>query len=196
MARAQEARTAGHVKPLNDLIQRIESEQGVANLPMIDPTFGGVNATVLFVLKAPEGDATPDPSRPQLLSLDNDDPTAADLFQVTQAAGLDRALITPWNISPFPPKAGGDPRVSDVRIANRYHRELFALLPRLRTIVLLGKPARELWPEVPFRGDATILRCGMPSSWNRPNSAGVSRRPEAWSEIVDTMHAAAHSARG
>ncbi|PYE19539.1 hypothetical protein DFR67_103452 [Williamsia limnetica] len=52
-----------HVRPINDLIDEIGRDVGVENLAYNDPTFGGLDAEVLFVLKALEGDASSDSKR-------------------------------------------------------------------------------------------------------------------------------------
>ncbi|BDE58651.1 hypothetical protein REA19_16670 [Prescottella equi] len=191
--RASLARTARHVAPLNALVDQIGTEQGVQNLPLIDPTFGGADATVLFVLKAPEGDATPDRPGARFLSLDNDDLTAVDFFSLTQEAGLKRSSICPWNICPFPIE-GAKATVGEVRRASAYHRRLFALLPNLRAIVLFGDSASAHWKHVPYRGNIEPLTCHLPSRWNRPDHSGVPRNPESWSGIQVALAAVAEVA--
>ena len=191
-ARAEAAFTAPHVKPLNELVLEIETEQAATNLPLIDPTFGGTNARVLLMLKAPEGDATPRDHRAQFLSLDNDDPTAADYFQLTRDAGLDRTDLVAWNICPFPAE-GKDPTATEVKRASRYHRRLFALLPKLEVIIWFGGVADKFKVHVPNRGAAKQLICHLPNSRNRPSPrTGISQNPESWATISRAL-AEAHA---
>ena len=86
-------RYAQNVEPINRLVDEIGQVCGVANLPHLDPTFGGVNASVLFMLKAPEADANPDLLGRRFLSLDNDDIVAARMFETCRRFDMDRAYL-------------------------------------------------------------------------------------------------------
>ncbi|MFF2026974.1 uracil-DNA glycosylase family protein [Rhodococcus koreensis] len=188
--RAQRARSSKQVAPINALVDKIGVEQSVTNMPLIDPTFGGINATVLFVLKAPEADANPNLSGPRLLSLDNDDDTAQDMFRLTAETGLDRSSITAWNVCPFPAE-GKNPTAAEVKRSARYHSELFSLLPHLQVIVLFGDDAKRHWKHVPYPGSARVLDCHLPSRWNRPGKDGVPRDRDSWVGIQSTLAEAA-----
>ncbi|MBD8505066.1 uracil-DNA glycosylase [Hoyosella sp. G463] len=153
-----------HVEPINSLIDEIARAIGYPALPYIDPTFGGTQARALMVLKAPEADADPDKAGTRLLSIDNDDTGAANLFDAFARHGIDRTDITPWNICPFP-IAGDNPTAAERREAAPYTRKLLAMLPNLKFVVTLGAAARDGWkPRLlhPYR-QLTIMAGASPS---------------------------------
>ena len=67
-------------------------------VPYPGPAFGGVHARALVLLEAP-GPATDIGKGSGLLSLENDDPTAARAYRT---AGLDVARCVHWNLVPRP----------------------------------------------------------------------------------------------
>lgn len=133
-----------HVAPINDLIDEIGRALGWNNLPYIDPTFGGVHARALLVMKAPEADADPSKMRIRFLSWDNDDVGAANIFDVFAKFGVPRSVCTPWNVCPFP-IARSAPTASEVRTATPFTRRLLTLMPKLEAVVTFGAPARDAW---------------------------------------------------
>ncbi|MGK8511378.1 uracil-DNA glycosylase family protein [Nocardia asiatica] len=161
--RAAAAIEMPHVRALNQLIDRIEADTGFENLPYIDPLFGGVAAELLFVLKAPEGDASPDLRDRRFLSWDNDDVGAENFFRTCAAAGLDRARCTAWNACPFP-ITGGAPTRSELGRAEPYTRRMLGMLPQLRVVVLLGSPAQHAWRKMSLTGgDIQVVHGASPS---------------------------------
>ncbi|MEU2124569.1 uracil-DNA glycosylase [Nocardia niwae] len=163
-----------HVRELNHLISRIEADTGFANLPCIDPLFGGVAAEVLFVLKAPEGDANPAITGKRFLSWDNDDVGAENFFRTCAEYGLDRRRCTAWNACPFPIE-GDSPSRSELSRAEPYTRRMLGLLPRLRVVVLLGRPAQHAWQRMSLTGADIHLAHGAspsPPGINHPRNRG------------------------
>lgn len=153
-----------HVVPINQLVDRISVDRGAPNLPLIDPTFGGVGASVLLVLKAPEADADPSRRGRRFLSLDNDDAVAARMFATCVDVGLHRGDLVAWNICPFP-IARSAPSAAELADARPYTARLLAMLPRLRGVVLLGSPAQKGWESGGFGSvtDAVVFRGASPS---------------------------------
>ncbi|MFG3616647.1 uracil-DNA glycosylase family protein [Nocardia sp. NPDC047654] len=170
--RAAAAIEMPHVRALNQLVDRIEADTRSENLPYIDPLFGGVAAELLFVLKAPEGDADPDLRDRRFLSWDNDDVGAENFFRTCAATGLDRARCTAWNACPFP-ITGGAPSRFELGRAEPYTRRMLELLPRLRVVVLLGRPAQRAWQKMSLTGANIHLVHGAspsPPGINHPDN--------------------------
>ncbi|WP_129978071.1 hypothetical protein [Rhodococcus sp. Q1] len=155
---------APHVEPINRLVDTISNERQVENLPYLDPTFGGTEASVLLMLKAPEADADPSRSGARFLSLDNDDPVAARIFEACSKEGIDRSSLVAWNICPFP-IVGSVPNAEELRRATPYNMQLLSLLPELKAVVLLGVPAKSGWKRCGFRvPGAEIIEGASPSA--------------------------------
>lgn len=157
-------RFAPNVEPINRLVDEIGQARRVSNLPLLDPTFGGVNASVLFMLKAPEADANPDLRGRRFLSLDNDDIVAARMFDTCRRFGMDREHLVAWNICPFPIRESAPDR-SEFAAAAPYNARLLRMLTRLKAVVLLGAPARKGWYETGLGSitSATVFEGASPS---------------------------------
>lgn len=80
-----------HIAPVNALVQEIARTVG-CDVPYVDPDCGGVNARVLLLLEAPAGAAA---HGSHMLSADNDDGTAANVWRAYAALQLARSLERP-----------------------------------------------------------------------------------------------------
>jgi uracil-DNA glycosylase len=132
-----------HVKPVQDLVHRVRKYSGDPAVPFVDPDSGGVNARVLFLLEAPAAAAAHGST---MLSPDNDDATAANIFRLYTESGLRRAQAIHWNAVPW--YIGDGQRIraakrADVAEGNRWLTELIELLPDLRLVVAMGGAARD-----------------------------------------------------
>lgn len=184
--RVREERTAHvydpHVAPINRLVDRIVEQEGCGRLPYADPLSGGVDAEVLFVLRAPEADADPDRPGTRFLSLDNDDRVAALQFATFQEVGLPRMRTTGWNLCPFPiANPGSAPTDAEVARSIPYHRALLGMLPNLKCVVLFGAAPRDLWPRRLHRHIPTIV--GASPGW--PGIARPENRRSYDSAVVE-----------
>ncbi|MFH5230375.1 uracil-DNA glycosylase family protein [Antrihabitans spumae] len=126
------------------MIKEIGLDVGSPNLPLNDPLFGGINAELLFVMKAPEADADPRLTNTRFLSLDNDDDGAANIFDACRRNDIARSRCVAWNICPFPID-GKNPSPSELRRAAPYTPRVLSLLPNLKVVVLHGGPAQDGW---------------------------------------------------
>lgn len=152
-----------HVEPINRLVDTTCDVRRIENLPYLDPTFGGTEASLLLILKAPEADADPGRSGPRFLSIDNDDPVTARIYETCRREGLDRALLVAWNICPFP-ISGAAPNVDELNAAAPYNRKFLSLLPNLKAVVLLGVPAKAGWKRCGLRvPGAAVFEGASPS---------------------------------
>lgn len=136
--------------PLRQWIEQLQEsvhEQGL-DIPHFDPIGGGVRARVLYLLEAPGPKAARQHGGSGFISMDNNDPTAKNVFTLTQEAGLDRRWVLAWNIVPWYVGTGDKIRpvkLGEVIEGQQHLRELISLLPDLRVVVTMGMPARKGW---------------------------------------------------
>ncbi len=125
-----------HMAPLCAYAARLRMRPGTA-VPDFDPLDGGIEAQTLFLLEKPGPTAAETPS---FVSRDNDSGTAEAIHRFMIEAGLPRADTIIWNAIPW---WNGTIRVTAMeRTAGLLElRDLLALLPRLRTAVLVGRTA-------------------------------------------------------
>jgi hypothetical protein len=141
----REARLAAlalpHVAPLVTFVHGLRVRMGPSySIPYFDPLDGGVEAECLFLLEAPG----PRAITSGFVSRNNPDETAKNFFLLNQEAGIDRKSTVSWNIVPWYLGTGKQIRAAsakDIHTAQPSLEELFALLPRLRFVVLVGKKA-------------------------------------------------------
>ncbi|GFG71484.1 MULTISPECIES: uracil-DNA glycosylase [Mycolicibacter] len=137
-----------HVKPLNDLADRIADAEGLKHgqVPYVDPDQGGLGARMLVLLDNPSTKAEADTGS-GLLSLDNNDRTARNCREAYAHYGVDWQDVVHWNAVPFPVagvKNGGS-TIAERQRAVPWTREAVALLPNLEIVLLLGVAARDGW---------------------------------------------------
>src|SRR5829696_8341152 len=126
---AKYARSAEpHVAPINRLAAQIAAANN-AVVPGADPDGGGINARVLLLLETPSraGGYTTG-----LISVDNDDTAAANLWRGLDAVGLDRRLVLLWNAVPWylgSTEKIRSPTPAEITAGQGWLRELLDLLP-------------------------------------------------------------------
>ena len=137
-----------HVKPLTDYVAALRANLGEHyHVPDFDPCDGGVHAHVLFLLEAPG----PKAKASGFVSSNNPDPTAKNLWNLIHNAGIARADTLIWNIVPW--YVGNGQHIlpvnsADIQQALPHLKELLALLPVLKMIVLVGKKAYSAKPQI------------------------------------------------
>ena len=166
--------TEPHVAPINRLAARIAAATDSV-VPGADPDGGGVDARVLLLLETPSraGGFTTG-----LISIDNDDTAAANLWRGLAAVRLDRGLVLVWNAVPWYVGSADkirSPTPGEITAGLAWLRELLDLLPDLRVVACFGRAAaravRPLHPELAARG-LTLLEAPHPSQrvYNRPGA--------------------------
>lgn len=161
-----------HVAPLTRLVEQVRAETG-EKVPDVDPAGGGVRSRVLALRQDPFCSAR-DGAR--LVSPYTNDRTAQNLLLTCEAAGLGDAEVMHWHVVPWwvddpdhlPAGRRHRSRQAEARRAEPYLRRLMALLPRLDTVVLLGRQAQLEWDAQQSTGSAgtarlRVLRCPNPS---------------------------------
>jgi hypothetical protein len=152
---AQEAdRYAPHVKPINELVDALrDGTRGW--MPYVAPLHGGVNASVLSVLRDP-GPATQAGSGSGFLCIENDDPSAERQLQMFAAVGVRPSDITPWNAYPWYINAAPRPTQLDEGVAPLV--QVLELMPEVRVVFLQGNHARDSWARLTKRHPARARR--------------------------------------
>jgi uracil-DNA glycosylase len=143
-----------HVAPVNQFVDRIRTELGQqwsddpakAELPVyvpyVDPDSGGARARVLLVLESPAGPAAVGSG---MLSADNNDETAKNLWRAYEASGMPRTYGLHWNAVPWyvgDGKRNAAVRRGDVETARDYLMQLLDLAPEIEVVIAMGKPAQ------------------------------------------------------
>lgn len=162
-----------HVAPLTKFVTLLRREIGPhAQIPDFDPWDGGIDAELLYLLEAPGAKAVSS----GFISRNNPDETARNFFELNEAARIPRKLTITWNIVPW--YIGTDTRIraarrSDIRDGIPPLTSLLDLLPRLRTIVLLGRKAETAGNVVSgLRPDLRVLSAPHPSPLFINNAPG------------------------
>jgi uracil-DNA glycosylase len=102
------------------------------------------------------------------ISADNNDGSAANIWNLLEDAGVDRSReIVAWNVVPW--YIGSEQRIraatpDDLSEARAALEELLSLLPDLRVVILFGKPAGEAWEQVGL--EIPTIRAPHPSPRN------------------------------
>jgi hypothetical protein len=79
--------TAPHIAPLCTYLETLRVERPGHDFPAFDPVDGGVQARVLFLLEAPGPQAV----NSTFISRNNPDPTARNMCELQDAAGIKRS---------------------------------------------------------------------------------------------------------
>ena len=129
-----------HINPLTAFVEALRSKAGCPSIPYFDPWDGGVNAECLFLLEAPGSNALAS----GFISRNNNDETAKNFFILNREAGLPRERTILWNIIPW--YIGTETKIraankKDIEEGIPHLRNLLELLPKLCTVVLLGRKA-------------------------------------------------------
>jgi len=175
-----------HIAPLTALARRIAAERG-ADVPLFDPSSGGTNARVLLLLESPGPRSATGQRGSGLISMDNDDGTAANGFLGLVESGLPRPLTLNWNIVPWYLRAVRTPTPAEIGEAAPYLGRLLDLLPDLRVVLLLGKAAQAGWA-ASGPGGVRTLHAPHPSPQN------FNTRPDSRIAFITTLRQAAEIA--
>ena len=154
-----------HVAPLTALVEDIRRRERLnEDVPYLDPDDGGVNARVLFLLKAPGPGAV----ESGFVSHSNPDQSARNFSELLEEAGIPREETVTWNLVPWAlrDRSGNVRPVSaaDEEDAQPYLQRLFTLLPKVQVVVLMGQSAREARKTVVKLTRARIIETHLTSA--------------------------------
>jgi hypothetical protein len=165
--------TKGHMAKLREFTAALRRERR-GEVPDFDPLDGGVYAKVLFLFEKPVPMTGRKGSKmgSGFISRNNNDPTAEATFHFMQAAMLPRKMTILWNVIPW----WNDTRTvttKELREGLERLKRLVRLLPRLRTVVLVGAKALRAKPYLESNGlvvvtsdhPSPIVRRRWPKRW-------------------------------
>ena len=136
-----------HVAPLTDYVKQLRLEAGPgAAVPYFDPWDGGIEAEVLFLLEAPGAKAVSS----GFVSRNNPDETAKNIFELCHETGIQRKVTALWNVVPWYIGTGSKIRAAtpaDLEAGLKPLPRLLELLPKVKTVVLLGRKAERARPQ-------------------------------------------------
>ncbi|SDB63663.1 uracil-DNA glycosylase [Pseudomonas sp. NFACC13-1] len=131
-----------HIAPLTAYVEGLRAKHPDWEFQDFDPMDGGVEADMLFLLEKPGPMTSPQTKRKGsgFISRNNDDSTAQALFIFSEQARIDRKRMVLWNVIPgwngtIKIKTG-ERRAGVEELAG-----LLVLLPKLKTMVLVGRQA-------------------------------------------------------
>lgn len=131
-----------HVRPINEMVDRLRNQDDRGWMPYVAPLHGGVNARVLSVLRDP-GPMTQDLEGSGCLCIENADPTAKRQCVLFRSVGVTPADVMPWNAYPW--YIGRKPRAAELNVGAVVLRDLVDVLPSLRVVLLQGNEAHSVW---------------------------------------------------
>ena len=164
-----------HIAPLTDFVRKMKEAHPTWDFPDFDPLDGGCNADILFLFEKPGPMTSASGKGSGFISRNNDDPTAEATFTFMNMAGLPRKRTVVWNVIPG---WNGTRKITttEFRAGVDDLNGLLELLPKLRTIVLVGKKARRGFSLIKPR-PLQILESAHPSPLVRAS------RPDEWHAI-------------
>ncbi|WIB65760.1 uracil-DNA glycosylase [Curtobacterium sp. MCBD17_040] len=138
-----------HVAPLEawarDVEHRRRPRQEDIVIPHFDPAEAGTSARVLLLLEAPGPKTVPKWGGSGFISVDNNDPTAENVWRTRATVGLHNGFLA-WNIIPWVlGRASVKPTPAELAQGAVELRGLLRLLPDLRVIILGGQKAQAGW---------------------------------------------------
>jgi hypothetical protein len=114
-------------------------------LPHFDPAEAGISSRALLLLEAPGPKTVPEWGGSGFISVDNNDPTAQNVWNTRNEVGLHRGVLA-WNIVPWVlGRASVKPSSADLAQGAIELRGLLDILPEVRVIVLAGQKAQDGW---------------------------------------------------
>ena len=169
-----------HIAPVTELVDRIRAHVGHDHVPYVDPTSGGVYARVLFLLETP---ARPAALGSGMLSPDNDDATAANVWELYREFDLGRTTAIHWNAVPWflgDADRNKNAQRSDIAPGLPWLAELIDLMPDLRLVIAMGEIARKAFGLYLLREDARLLPW-LPVAHPSPRVRNTN--PALWQDI-------------
>lgn len=164
--------TVRDVQPLREwagdfTARRVVETGSEVLIPWFDPADAGVRARMLLLLEAPGPMTNSGNKRPGsgFISVDNDDPTAANVWTTRSEFGItDHVLawnIVPWYLGP----ASVKPKAHEVESGAAALLEVLTLLPDLQVVVVSGRVAQRGWDRhvATVRPDLHVIKTWHPS---------------------------------
>jgi len=130
-----------HVASINAYAQRLEVRTGKA-IPAADPDSGGQFSRVLLLFESPSRKGVQRGSG--MISCDNDDVSAKNVWEAHRDTGLRRQTCIAWNIVPWyvgTEESNEPPTEEDLHKGSELLPSFIELLPDLKVVIPVGKAA-------------------------------------------------------
>ena len=186
--------TADRTLPLETWARDVEARRRGRNadivLPHFDPAEAGVEARALVLLEAPGPKTVPQWGGSGFISVDNNDPTAKNIWTTRNQVGLhDHVLV--WNIVPWVlGRASVKPTPTELAQGAVEMRGLLKLLPDLRVIVLSGLKAHKGWDthlDLAIGDQYRVLRTVHPAGQSFAQAGAKEKFAATLTKVVDLV---------
>jgi len=147
-----------HIAPVNEFVAALRNSEENRYVPDVAPMHGGIDATVLSVLRDP-GPKTQAVRGSGFLCIENDDPTAERQCELFEEYGIPPRSVLPWNAYPW--YINRAPRAAERDAGAVVLGDLIDLLPRLRVVLLQGNDAADVWRRLLKRRPALSQERGI-----------------------------------
>lgn len=184
IAARQQMLAEPHIAPLAAYVQGLRAKHPDWEFQDFDPLDGGIEADLLFLLEKPGPMTSPKHKKKGsgFISRNNNDPTAEAVFKFMIEAGIPRKRTVLWNVIP-----GWNETIDttslEVRKGIDELKNLLPLMPKVRTVVLVGGEAQRALPHV------QKLNLRVFTSLH-PGPRVYQFHPERWKAIPDDWRAA------
>lgn len=176
-----------HILPLTEYAEHLRRTT-LHDVPYFDPDDGGIEAEVLLLFEKP-GPKASSGGGSGFISRDNHDQTAAATKAFLAQAGLPRSKTVIWNTIPTW-NGTRQIKAEDLKTAPGHLRDLLALVPRVRTIILVGNRAQDTFAKIERVAPDLVSRYKIIRSLHPSPLVRASRREE-WEQIPDAWRLAA-----
>lgn len=185
-----------HVAPLNRLVDELRAQHPGRFVPYVAPGSAGVGARVLTLHRSPSPATDPDAGGSGFASLEDDDGSAERHLGLLEAAGIDPALVLPWNGVPYAVPEDEPLTATDVKAGRLALDAVVRLLPALRCVVVHGRDAEPVWTA--YLAGANSLPAGVrvePVALSTRDSALLQHRASRLRRLAATYASVAEALR-
>ena len=162
-----------HIAPFTDFVETLRKTEPGWEFPYFDPLDGGVAADILFLFEKPGPMTSKSGKGSGFISRNNDDPSAESTFRFMKEAKIPRRRTVTWNIVPG---WNGTRKITACELTKGVNalKDLLPLMPKLRTIVLVGQKAQRAKPLIEPLGlriitsahPSPLVRASYPDRWH------------------------------
>lgn len=128
-----------------------------------------------------------------IVSIDNDDATAANLWRAHAETGLDRRTSLVWNAVPWfvgTGERGAAPTVGELRLGQDWLTAFLSLLPRLAVVVALGRSAQAAVAPLGLASRGLLVLLAPHPSQRVYNRPGFDGRGRVHAALAQAAHVA------
>ena len=156
------------------MVARRQPKQSGIYVPDFDPAEGGAGARALLLFEAPGPGTVPSLGGSGFISVDNNDQTAKNVWDVRNDVGLHEGVLS-WNIVPWVlEQEKQTPTAADLAQGAMETRRLMQLLPNLAVVAVCGTATQRGWKQhvAPYleKDGPVVVSTWLPSqlAFNQP----------------------------